>query len=285
MLLRFRFFHLKCFAPMVACAVALFGNGAGALANAKAESLCRRALVECLQKETQDLAVKHIDEALSLDRSNALYWQSKAVILEKRGESEKAMPCIVRSLELDNKPASSYAIEAGILSSLHRFDAALKAIEYAIKLKPCTEFSIGRAEIIMRSGKLDIAEKELDKIIKTYPNDELARVRRASITRRLKHWPKEIEDLSWLINHAPVKNLSYYENVLARVEAYTETKQFDKAIADCKIGLAGQPEARQFHAALVKIYEQSGNAAEAKRARKELEAVDDDLQPPKSDRF
>lgn len=242
-------------------------------------------MAESCVKDTQDLALKHVDEALMLDHSRASFWLAKAVILKTRGESEKALPCVIRAIELNNTYDYAYAEEAGILNTLHRFDAALKAIDYAIKLNPCKENFVRRAEIFIAQGKLDVAEKELDKVLKANPTFGLARARRAFVAHRAKHWPKAIEDFSWLIDNAQEKNLSYYEDVLARVEAYTETKQFDKAIADCKIGLAAQPEARQFHAALLKIYERSGNAAEAKRARKELEAVDEDLQPPKSDRF
>jgi tetratricopeptide (TPR) repeat protein len=264
---------------VLAVGMAMVGNGA--LARSRAQELSDRAMAESCVKDTQDLAVKHIDEALAFDSRNASFWLAKAVILEKRGEGEKALPCVIRSIELNNKNDYAYAVEANILSGLHRFDAALKAIDYALKLKPCKENFVGKAEIFTEQGKPDIAEKELDRVIKANPNFELARTRRAVVARRIKHWPKAIEDFTWLIDHAPMKNLSYYEDLLERVKAYTENKQFDKAIADCKIGLAGQPEARQFHAALLTIYERSGNAAEAKRARKELEAVDDDLRPPK----
>jgi len=72
---------------------------------------------------------------------------------------------------------------------------------------------------------------------------------------------------------------------MSRSEAYRETKQYEKAIADCKTGLKDRPEDRQFHSALLKLYELTGNASEAKRTRKKLESIDTDFQPPKSDRF
>ncbi len=207
------------------------------------------------------------------------------MFLLKLDESERALPCINRSLQLNSNSKYAYILKADILSSLNRFDEALSIVNHMIKLDPCAENLVTRAKIFMRQGKFELAEKELDKLVKSNSNDALARQKRAIVAIQLKHWQKAIEDLSYLIDKAPVKNTSYYEDLLARAKAYTETKQYEKAIADCKVGLKGQPEVPQFYRALLKVYEASGNASEAKRMRKKLEDVEDDFQPPKSDRF
>lgn len=256
-----------------------------AFANPKAWALSDKAEAEFNNPETKELAVKHIDQALLIEPNNAFFWQNKAAFLQGLEESEKALPCITKSLQLDSKPDYRYALKAEILNSLNRFDDALSAIDYAIKFKPGADYFRIRVKILTKQGKLDLAEKELDKLIASDGNNRKTYALVAMVARKLKHWPKEIEALSYLLDTAPVKKTSYYEDLLSRSKAYTETKQYDKAIADCKAGLKGLPEARQFHSALLKLYELSGKSSEAKRARKELESIDDDLQPLKSDRF
>ncbi len=276
-------FKVSLFTISVSTALAATSNGAWG--NQKAEALCDKAIEEFGAAETRDLAIKHIDEALSINSKEARYWQSKAMFLLKLDESERALPCINRSLQLNSNSKYAYILKADILSSLNRFDEALSIVNHMIKLDPCAENLVTRAKIFMRQGKFELAEKELDKLVKSNSNDALARQKRAIVAIQLKHWQKAIEDLSYLIDKAPVKNTSYYEDLLARAKAYTETKQYEKAIADCKVGLKGQPEVPQFYRALLKVYEASGNASEAKRMRKKLEDVEDDFQPPKSDRF
>lgn len=274
--------RLKFFLLAISVSTALLEPSKYAWANPRAEELCNKATTEFKDLKSKDLAIKHIDQALAIEPNNAHFWQIKAGFLQGNQESEKALPCINKSLQLDNKPGYPHKLKAEILNSLNRFDEALASVNCAISRNPQPDYFYSRAKIFMKHGKLDLAEKELDKLIDSNPNDMMAHTQRASVAIRAKHWPKAIADLTYSINKSPVKNLSYYEDLLSRTEAYTETKQYEKAIADCKTGLKGQPEARQFHAALVKIYELSGNASEAKRARKELETVDNDLQPPKS---
>lgn len=254
-------------------------------ANPKAWALRDKAVAELKDLKTQELAIKHLEQAISIDPKNALLWKEKAAFLQGIQESEKALPCINKSIQLDSKPDYPYVLKAEILKSLKRFSEALSAIDYAIKLNSRPEYFVVRSKIFMEQGKLDLAEKEMDKLVNSYPTNTLIHSQRALVARRLKHWPKAIEDFTYLIDKAPVKTTSYYGDLLSRAQAYTETKQYDKGIADCKAGLTGLPEARQFHAALIKLYELSGNENEAKRTKQQLDLLDDELQPPKSDRF
>ena len=52
--------------------------------------------------------------------------------------------------------------------------------------------------------------------------------------------------------------------------------QYEKAIADCKEGIKGQPNMRQFHVALLKVYTLNGNKAGAASERQELTAIEED---------
>jgi len=254
-------------------------------AESRAKALQKQALSEFDNPKTRALAVKHINEALKLEPDKALLWQDKALFLKVLDESESALACIDRSIELDSKNSYSHALKTEILMNLNLSDQALRSINTAIKLEPRPEYAVLKASILAVQGKLDLAEKQLDAVIKLNSHDRIARARRANVAKAARHWSKAIDDYSWLISAAPAKSVSYYDNLLDRSYAYLELKQYDKALADCKAGLAGMPTARQFNVALVKIYERSGNTSEARRARQALEAIDDDLKPPKSYRF
>ncbi|MBI5175679.1 MAG: tetratricopeptide repeat protein [Candidatus Melainabacteria bacterium] len=277
--------RLKVFVLLVVFALLMVGSTCDARADSRAKALQKQALSEYRNSKTRDLALRHINEALKLEPDSAEFWQNKALFLKVSDEGETALACIRRSIELDKKVDYSHALKSEILMSLNRSDEALRAINTAISLKSRPEYSVLKATILSVQGKLDLAEKQLDAVIKLNSHDRIARARRANVAKAARHWSKAIDDYSWLISAAPAKSVSYYDNLLDRSYAYLELKQYDKALADCKAGLAGMPTARQFNVALVKIYERSGNTSEARRARQALESVDDDLKPPKSYRF
>lgn len=277
--------RLKVFVLLVVFALLMVGSTCDARADSRAKALQKQALAEYRNSKTRDLALRHINEALKLEPDSAEFWQNKALFLKVSDEGETALACIRRSIELDKKVDYSHALKSEILMSLNRSDEALRAINTAISLKSRPEYSVLKATILSVQGKLDLAEKQLDAVIEGDSRNQIARARRVNVALAARHWSKAVHDLSWLISQAPVKNVSYYDNLLRRSQAFLELKEYDKALADCKAGLAGMPTSRPYHEALVKIYECSGKSREAALARQALESVDDDLQPPKSYRF
>jgi tetratricopeptide (TPR) repeat protein len=211
-----------------------------------------------------------------------LYWRLKAAILDGYEDSEKALPCIIKSLELDPRSADAYAAKANILLRLGHADQALTAIDQALKLADHPNLHCVRAYVLTNQRKFDLAEKELDTVIKADPNNLIARSGRAKAAAQTKHWQKAIDDLTFALTKAKKKQYSYYGDLLARVEAYTATKQYEKAIADCKAGIEGQPELPQFHVALLKVYTMNGNKAGAASERKALSDMDVDYQAAKN---
>lgn len=277
--------RLKMFVLLVVLALSTVVSTGDVLADSRAKVLQKQALSEYGSSKTRDLALRHINEALKLEPDSAELWQNKALFLKILDEGENALACIRRSIELDEKVDYSHALKSEILMSLNRSDEALRAVNTAIKLKPRPEYSVLKATILLVQGKLDLAEKQLDAVIEGDGHNQIARVRRVNVALAARHWSKAVDDSSWLISQAPVKNVSYYNNLLRRSQAYLELKQYDKALADCKAALAGMPTSRPYHEALVKIYQCSGKNREAALARQALESVDDDLKPPKSYRF
>lgn len=242
----------------------------------QAERLWTQSMVESDKLSTQDLALKHINQAISLQPTRALFWQGKALILERLEESEQALPCINRALELDPKCGPSWVTKADILCSLKKFDEALIYIDKGLKLENTHNAHVTKAEILRHLRRFDLAEKELDTLVAKRPKDDIIRSRRAEIAKLNKHWQKVIEDTSFTINlHDP--SFSHWNTFGRRAEAYVQTKQYDKAIADYKEAIKHLPDARQMHDELMKVYIITGNAKGAAEERHAIESIDKDL--------
>ena len=227
--------------------------------------------------DTRETALKHIDQALAIEPKNPIYWRIKAQVLESLEESEKALPCITKSIEIFPQSADAHAIKADILAHLGKPDQALQALDQALKMTDHPYLHSVRAKILRSQRKFGEAEKEFDKVIKAEPNNLVARSERAKVAALRQHWQKAIEDLSFALTKAKKKNYSYYEDLLATAEAYTMTKQYAKATADCKEGIAGQPEMPHFHVALLKVYKLTNDAAGIKKESQQLKLIENDL--------
>jgi tetratricopeptide (TPR) repeat protein len=242
----------------------------------QADNLWQRAVSECEKLSTQDAALKHINQAISLDPTRANLWQWKAIILERLEESEQALPMINKAIELDPKDAASWATKADILCSLKKYDEALISVDKGLKFTNAYNSHITKAEILRHLRKFDLAEKELDILIAQRPKDDIVRSRRADVARMNQHWQKVIEDTSFVIKMR-VLSFSHWNLLERRAEAYVQTKQYDKAIADYKEGIRNVPDARQTHDALLKVYTITGNAKGVAAERRAIESIDKDL--------
>lgn len=242
----------------------------------QADNLFKRAMVESDKLSTQDAALKHINQALSLEPRRAYIWQGKALILERLEESEQALPCINKALELDPKYALAWVTKAEILCSLKRYDEALISVDKGLKLTDTHNSHVTKAEILRHLRKFDLAEKELDALIAQNPKDEIVRARRTDVARMNKHWQKIIDDASYLIN-LNVQNFSRWNMLGIRAQAYVQTKQYDKAITDYKEAIKHMPDARQLHDELLKVYTITGNAKGMAQERRAIESIDKDL--------
>lgn len=247
----------------------------------KAATLWTRAAQEDTHMASRPAAIVHIDQALALKPKNPQYWQTKAAILVNMEEHEEALPCINKSLELDPKSASSWQIKAVVLSGLGRNKEALDAANQAVQLDGYLNYRLTKAQILADLHNFDQAEKELDDMIKLYPKDQITRARRAFVARHTQHWNKVIEDSTFLINQLGPRSQPYYEHIQNRAAAYVNTKQYDQAIADYKLGLKASPDDRRLHSALLNVYKIIGNTKGAQVESTALENLDHDLTPLK----
>lgn len=251
------------------------------LANPKSDALCLQAANESMLLKSEETALQHINQALDIEPNNALYWRVKAQVLDRLDESEKALPCVNKSIAIFPHSAEAYSAKAEILLQLGQADQALLAVDQASKLSNHYQIHMVRASILKIQRKYDQAEKEIDKAVESEPNDLIVRSKRSEIAALAKHWQKAIDDITFCRKHSKLKNVSFYQGLLTRAEAYTALNQYDKALADCQEGINGEPNMRQFYAARVRIYTLSGNKAAAAKARKELDVLEDLYRPSK----
>lgn len=248
---------------------------------ARAEELIKKAKKENESTDTRLQAKLDINRAIALDPSNSEAWCQKACILHIMEEDEQALPCIDRCLQLKPQGAYSWNLKATILSAMGKNQEALEASERSIKLENVPDMHITHATILRNLGKLEQAESELDAVLKVQPGEVTAHARRMGVASHTHHWQKVVADSTFLIGLKDEKPRNVLSHILARAEAYTELKQYDKAIADYLNELKVIPGNRQLHVGLIKAYRASGNLKAAKEQEKVLAELDEDYQMPK----
>jgi tetratricopeptide (TPR) repeat protein len=246
-----------------------------------ANRLSQRAMLEVTQGSTRQAALDHINQAISIRPKDALFWFQKAHILSSMEEDEEALPCIEKSLQLDPKLSLGWAMKANILCTLGKGAEALSAIDHAISLQDILVNRISRVTILATLHRPEEAEKELDYLVKQEPTNNIVRGRRAALAANARHWDKVIEDCTYLLGHEGHLKLTHLQHLERRAEAYTNTKQYDKAIADYKTALKLVPDDRTVHNGLRNVYKISGQPQAEQREAAAIKRLDGDILPPR----
>ncbi len=246
-----------------------------------ADRLAKRAAIEAEQRSTQQAALDHINQALSIRPEDATFWYQKGDILSRLEEDEEPLPCAEKAVQLDPKVCASWTLKANILCNLGKSAEALSAIDRAISLNDNSGSRIAKISILATLHRPAEAEKELDDLVKREPTNIIARGRRISLAAKIRHWDKVIEDCTYLINREGHLNLNYLKHLEARAEAYANTKQFDKAIADYKSALKLVPDDRSVHDSLRNVYKISGQLQAERRETAAIMRLDVDIKPPR----
>lgn len=288
--------------------------GLPAYANSQADALLIRAAGEASKGQVgSHKALEYVNKALTLEPRNATGWCLKSQVLGTMEESELALPCISRAVQIEPKNSFLWLQQANVLCQLGKYEQALKSVDTAIKLKNVPEYHAVRAKVLRYLGKLQMAEQELDRLVTGDPKNAVYRMERCKLGRMTKSWSKVVDDLTVLIEAdreassprggqigkpdrtalvsgsstkgaagvASAPGLGRYENLLERAEAYTELKQWDKAIADYKTGLKEHPDMRQYHVGLLKVYTLKGDKKAAREEQALIDSFDDDFKPGK----
>jgi len=250
-----------------------------ACADDRSVALYRAALKNMDKKKTFGLALEQFNTLLKVDPDNAKFNEGKASVLYKLDECEEALIYINRALALDKTNAECWHTKAKILHFLNRDKEALAACDKADQVLGKKSDEVIRADALFGCGRLQEAEKELDRLLTANPSRVSARSRRADIYAATKQWQKEIDErgrLLLLIDNLYQKNIQLYR----RAEAYIKIKQYKKAIEDYQAALKVTPEARDLHAGLLNAYTLTGDKR-AQAEKKYLDSLDDDYKMTK----
>ncbi|MBS2007768.1 MAG: hypothetical protein JST01_12050 [Cyanobacteria bacterium SZAS TMP-1] len=247
--------------------------------NPEAKRLLLQAAKEGQTMGSRGAALKHIDQALALEPHRAEIWAEKAIILDGLEEDAEALPCIEMALKISPKVTTYWTEKAHVLNSLKRHQEALAAVDTAVKLDATYYARLQRTEILMAMSRFAEAESELNALVAKQPSNLVIRARHSDAARRMGHWDAVIEDSTFLLTTVKPESYSYYSLLEDRARAYIEKKQYDKAIADYKLGLKHSPDDRKLHAALLKVYKLKGDAQGVRTETQALKEFDDDFKP------
>jgi tetratricopeptide (TPR) repeat protein len=148
----------------------------------------------CMSSNRPMQAIKDFDKAIALDPKLARAWQLRACVLQAQGQSAQALQATTRALAIEPNDAFSYQLKGHALFKLKKYAEATASFSRAIAIKP----------------------------------DVDSYTARAACQRMLKNYAGEIDDLSTAISQRPDNLLNHTDRALA----YSNTKQYEKAIAD-----------------------------------------------------
>lgn len=251
-----------------------------AQSSSRVQRLIVQAQAENKSLATRAEALKHISLALELEPGNANCWFIKGQVLQAMDEHELALPNVQKGLQIDPKSALGWELSTGILNGLSRFDEALISANRAVAVNPNDHSLIGRAAVLKSLKRYDESLKSLNDVIRKHPESYEAHSARCRLAKDMKRWRLVIEDATFLLTHSKDKSQFLLVPVrLDRADAYLALKQYEKAIADYKIGLKHSPDQRQFHAGLLRAFTETGNMKAARIEKLEIEKLDLDIQP------
>ena len=115
----------------------------------------------------------HVDQALALDRDNALAWAARGHLLEQLGLDNEALEAHLRSEHLDPGNANIQVWLGNRLFELGRFGEAAQRFERALELDPLNAFV--RRRYINVLGNLNSQDPRIERIardnLRLFPDD------------------------------------------------------------------------------------------------------------------
>jgi predicted Zn-dependent protease len=269
----------NCLATGILLSVISFvlGLGQNAQAEPAMKELFNSITANMQSKKTMPLALSQVDQLLKKAPDNPAANQLKAAILSCMDEYEEALPCIERAAKLDPSSVRIWSRKADILHHLKQDKEALSCIDKAEKLNGKSLTNANKADILISLNRTGDAEKELDRLVETVPDNSTFRGHRAELFLHTNQWEKAINDLTILIQQCSRPNQSFALLHSKRADCYFHLNQYTRSIADYKSALTIDPDDRQIHAALMKIYNLTGDTRAASAEKKFVQSLDTDL--------
>ena len=163
-------------------------------------------------------------------------------------------------LARDDKSAEAWQLKGDLLQFINKPDEALAAYRKAVQVRPTfAQGHIGALNILLRQGKLDEADKEMEALKKIAPNHPETRYLETQIAFAKKDYPKARELVQQLLKMAPnnPRGLEMAGGIeLQRNSLVAAEEHLTKAVQ----AAPGLPLARRWLAA---VYLRSGQAGKA----------------------
>tara|TARA_R110002111_G_scaffold67_1_gene572 strand:- start:6181 stop:10383 length:4203 start_codon:yes stop_codon:yes gene_type:complete len=109
----------------------------------------RLHLIDLYSRQLREKEVeKHVDEALEYHPENAVLWNYRGHVQNRKRQTKKALKSFLRAIELDNTFYQTYSNLASIYHGMGQFQDAKEALEKAYELKPQPEFRLALASLL-----------------------------------------------------------------------------------------------------------------------------------------
>jgi len=175
------------------------------------------------------LALKHIDESLTIDSLQENAWAFKGELFLKKKDYKEAEKDLTKAIQINNKEADLFIERAFAYYYQWKLDAALDDYDKAIELSPNHVVAhYNRGLLRQNVGDNNRAIEDFNFILKHQPENEQALINRAILFLQTGNYHGAIEDLSTVIKEHP-NFIAGYEY---RAEAYKKSGQPAKAALD-----------------------------------------------------
>ncbi|EQD74828.1 hypothetical protein B1B_02449, partial [mine drainage metagenome] len=118
------------------------------------------------QRKTKD-AMKKLDEAITLDSSNAAYHYEKAIALLRQRQYDDSLKEFDASISLDSKNSKYHREKASAYSEMEMFDQALEEYDKAISIDPeIIDYRKDKSNLLMELSRHDEAVQSIEELLK-----------------------------------------------------------------------------------------------------------------------
>jgi len=230
---------------------------------------------------TRDSAMRHIEQALRLQPANHWLLYEKADILLKMEEDAEALKYIDQAIRISPSTSHYWSLKANLLRYRGRKEEALAAADQAAKLAPSDSDALAmQGKILFELKRYREAEAVFDTHLKLYPHGEVIRSARIIACKAQGKWQKVIDDATICLAAQKGKPIPTFGFLLHRADAYEQTKQYEKAVADCQVAAKSFQYDREPHKRLIRLYTLMGDKKRAAEEVKALREIDEDMSPP-----
>jgi tetratricopeptide (TPR) repeat protein len=248
--------------------------------DSKAEMLGNMALRENEHTSSRYKALEHVNEALKLEPKNPNLMFVKATVLRQTEEDSEALTYIREAIKLNPKVGAYWDLQGHLLRYGGKFEEALACANQAVKLAPQDDsFLVAKARILIKLKRFKEAEAIADQLVAKAPHFDMYRDIRISAMVPQGKWNRVIEDASAFLKVNQNNAATSYDRLLIRADAYTNTKQYQKAVDDCLRAHKLFPDHRDPHKKLVKLYTLMGDPKRAQAEWKSMNELDADMSP------